>query len=157
MFIVTARLPRRRLLAGGITMLCCCAAIAAALILTLGSRSVTVSAEAPGMRSNEERVAYLKQLGWEVSTSPVMAEELLIPETFDESYAEYLALQSQQGFDLTKYTGKRIKRYTYDITNYPDNQVGVQAAVLVYKGKIIGGQVQAKDGSFVLPLIDGVT
>lgn len=152
MFIVTARVPRKKLLAGSVTVLCCCLVIATALILTLGGQAVPTSAESSGVRSNEDRVAYLNELGWQVSDTPVTTEELLIPETFDESYDAYLALQAQQGFDLTKYAGKRVKRYTYDVTNYSDSGVGVQAALLVYKNKVIGGQLQAADGSFVLPL-----
>lgn len=50
---------------------------------------------------------------------PIATEELLIPETFDESYTGYLKLQSDQGFALTQYCGKRVKRYTYQLTNYP--------------------------------------
>ena len=30
----------------------------------------------------------------------------------DDSYTDYLALQSGQGFDLTKYAGKRVKRFS---------------------------------------------
>lgn len=152
MFIVTARVPRRKLLAGAMTVFFCCLVLATALIVTLGDRAVTTAAENTSARSNEDRVAYLSELGWQVTEQPAMVEELMIPETFDESYDEYLALQSQQGFDLTKYTGKRVKRYIYDITNYPDNGVGMQAALLVYKNKVIGGQLQAVDGSLILPL-----
>lgn len=152
MFIVTARVPRRRLMAGAVTVLCCCLAVATALVLTLGRRAVTTAAEVSHIRSNEDRIAYLNELGWQVSENPILTEELLIPETFDESYTSYLALQSSQGFDLTRHCGKRIKRYVYEITNYPNGTEGVQAALLVYRGKIIGGQVQAADGSFVLPL-----
>lgn len=152
MFIVTARVPRKKLLAGSITILFCCLVIATALIVTLGGQAVTTSAEVSNIRSNDDRIAYLNELGWQVSETPTITEELLIPETFDESFDEYLALQMQQGFDLTKYAGKRVKRYTYDVTNYPNRNVNVQAALLVYKNKVIGGQLQASDGSFVLPL-----
>lgn len=152
MFIVTARVPRRRLLAGAVTVLCCCLAVATALVLTLGRRAVTTAAEASNIRSNEDRIAYLNELGWQVSETPITIEELLIPESFDASYNDYLALQSEQGFDLTRYCGKRIKRYIYEITNYPDGTEGVQAALLVYRNRVIGGQLQAPDGSFVLPL-----
>lgn len=152
MFIVTARVPRRRLLAGAVTVLCCCLAVATALVLTLGGRAVTAAAEASNIRSNEDRIAYLNELGWQVSETPITTEELLIPERFDESYNDYLALQSGQGFDLTRYCGKRIKRYIYEVTNYPDPEAGAQAALLVYRNRVIGGQLQAADGSFVLPL-----
>lgn len=155
MFIVTARVPRRKLLAGAVTILCCCVVVATALIVTLGDRAVPTSAESSKVRSNEDRIAYLNELGWMVSQQPLITEELIIPETFDESYDDYLALQQRQGFDLTEYAGKRVKRYTYGVTNYPNYDGEVQAALLVYKNKVIGGQLQAADGSFVLPLNGG--
>lgn len=149
MFIVTARIPKRRLIAGAVTALCCCAAVAAALILTLGSRAVTASAEVKHIRNNDDRVAYLSGLGWQVSAEPIATEELLIPKTFDDSYADYLALQTGQGFDLTQYCGQRVKRYIYEISNYPTGETGVQAALLIYKNRVIGGQIQSANGSFL--------
>lgn len=152
MFIVTAKIPRKKLLTGAVTVLCCCLVVATALILTLGDRAVTTSAEVSKIHSNEDRIAYLNELGWQVTTNPVLTEELLIPDTFDASYDDYLSFQAQQGYDLTKYTGKRVKRYTYDITNYSDSEAGAHAVLLIYKNKVIGGQLQAVDGSFILPL-----
>ena len=147
MFIVTARVPKKRLLAGIATVLCCCAA--AVLILALGGRAVTASAEVKRIRTNDDRLSYLSGLGWQVSSEPLAAEELLIPETFDNSYDSYLALQSDQGFDLTQYCGKRVKRYTYQILNYPTGEEQVQVALLIYKNRVIGGQVQSSSGSFL--------
>lgn len=141
MFIVTARLPKKRLLAGGITLLCCCVVAAAAVLLSVSGAAVSASAEVKGVRDNDDRVAYLTGLGWTVSGQPIATEELLIPDTFDENYASYLALQESQGFDLTKYCGKRVKRYTYEITNYPTGETGIQVSLLVYKNKVIGGEV----------------
>lgn len=37
--------------------------------------------------------------------------------------------------------GKRVKRYTYEITNYPTGEAGVQVALLVYRSTVIGGEV----------------
>lgn len=145
MFIVTARLPKKRLLTAGAAMLFCCVAVIAGVVCARGVNAVSasspVSSEVKGLKSNEDRVAYLESLGWTVSGEPIATEELLIPETFDESYEDYLALQTGQGFDLSAYCGKRVKRYTYEITNYPTGESGVQAALLIYKGRLIGGEV----------------
>ena len=141
MFIVTARLPKKKMLAGGFTALCCCAAVAAALLLTLGGRAVTASAEVKNIRTNDDRLAYLGGLGWQVSAQPIATEELLIPKEFDDSYAGYLKLQEDQGFDLTQYRGKRVKRYTYEVFNYPTGESGVQANLLVCKNTVVGGEV----------------
>ena len=141
MFIVTARLPKRRLLTAGLTALCCCVAVIAGIFCLQSLDSVSAASEVKGIRDNDDRIAYLEQFGWAVSSEPIAVEELLIPETFDASYDEYLALQSEQGFDLTAYCGKRVKRYTYEITNYPTGESGVQAALLLYRNKVIGGEV----------------
>lgn len=143
MFILTARITRKRMASAAAALVLLCGT-ALAVSSMGGQRSAETSAPAAvsnKVKSNEDRVAYLESCGWTVEQEPVAVEELLIPETFDESYEEYLALQEAQGFDLTAYCGKRVKRYTYEITNYPTGETGVQAALLVYKNKVIGGEV----------------
>ena len=143
MLIVTAKVPRRKLALGAaLAALACCCAVA--LNLGVGdSREASASglSDPKGVKSNEDRVEYLAGYGWEVAPEPIATQELLIPEEMDGSYDEYLALQSQQGFDLTRYAGKRVKRYTYEITNYPTGETGVQANLLIYKNTVIGGEV----------------
>ena len=56
-------------------------------------------------------------------------------------FEKYNEIQKQQGCDLSKYAGKRCKRYTYVIENYPGQAEGVRANILVYKNKVIGGDV----------------
>ena len=47
----------------------------------------------------------------------------------------------RSGFDLTKYAGKRVKRYTYEVMNYPTGEEGVIAHLILYKNTVIGGEV----------------
>lgn len=148
MIIFTARVPKRRLLAGASAALCCVFAVLA-FALTLGGRAVAASAEVKNIRDNDDRLAYLAGLGWQTSSQPIATEELLIPEEFDESYTGYLRLQSDQGFDLTQYKGKRVKRYTYQLTNYPSQDEPVQISLLIYKNRVVGGQIQSSSGSFL--------
>ena len=105
-----------------------------------------VRADPTGIRSNEDRVAYLQKWGWITGEEPASVEEVLIPETFDASYDDYLALQKGQGFDLTAYAGKTVKRYTYAVSNYPGLRQDVWACLLVYKKTIIGGEVFCSQG-----------
>ena len=150
MIIYTARLPKRGLMAAGAAALCgVFAFLAFALTLTLSGRAVAVSAEVKNVKTNDDRLAYLNGLGWQVSSQPIATEELLIPEQFDDSYQGYLQLQADQGFDLTQYKGRRVKRYTYQLTNYPTQAEPVQIALLIYKNKVVGGQIQSSSGSFL--------
>lgn len=148
MIIVTARIPKKRLLSGA-AVLCCCGLAAVVLAFTLSGKAVSASAEVKRIKNNDDRLAYLNGLGWQVSEQPIATEELLIPEEFDGSYQDYLKLQAGQGFDLTQYCGKRVKRYTYQLTNYPSQAEPVQIALLVYKNRVIGGQIQSSSGSFL--------
>lgn len=142
MFIFTAKLNRKKFIWGAVVaVLLCGAAIAAISALnSQGAAALSTGAD-PKAKTNDDRVAYLEHFGWTVEPQPVAVEELQIPEEFDETYTQYLALQTGQGFDLTKYCGKRVKRYAYTITNYPTGESGVQAGLLVYKNTVIGGEI----------------
>lgn len=141
MFIFTAKVPRRKL----------------ALGVTLGGPGLLLSVRpgpgpsparrgglrpgVKGVRTNQDRVDFLRSFGWEVAEEPLATQEMVIPQEFDDSYAQYIDLQRQQGFDLERYAGKRAKRYTYEILNYPSGETGVQANLLLYKTTVIGGEV----------------
>ena len=141
MLIVTAKMPKRKLSLGvaAAALLCCCALNFGQAIGREASASALPSPK--GVRSNQDRVDYLSAYGWQVSGEPVATQELLIPEEMDDSYTEYLALQNGQGFDLQKYAGKRVKRYTYEVLNYPTGETGVQANLLICKNTVVGGEV----------------
>lgn len=153
MFIWTAKLRRGKLIAGiaAVCVLCGAVAVVSGTLSARGVDAVSPSPASPkGVKTAEDRVAYLESYGWTVDPEAVSVEELLIPEDFDQTYDQYLALQSGQGFDLTKYKGKRVKRYTYEITNYPTGETGVQAGLLIYKNTVVGGEVLSSElGGFI--------
>lgn len=92
-----------------------------------------------------ERAKFLLSYGWEVSTVPLEVVEVTIPKEFNEVYEKYNQLQISQGFDLAQYKGKAVTRYTYSIVNYPDGIENVRANVLVYKNRVIGGDICTLD------------
>ena len=85
----------------------------------------------------------LKDLGWEVDETPMEFMEVQIPEEFDEVYSEYNDIQLKQGMDLKKYAGKRAMRYCYQVNNYPSGEKNVVANLLIYKNKLIGGDISS--------------
>lgn len=91
--------------------------------------------------TNEERIAFLKHFGWEVEEEPAEIVEVAIPAEFNDVYQNYNKIQKEQGFDLTDYRQKRVKRYTYVVTNYPNEPEEVHANLLVYEGAVIGGDI----------------
>ena len=151
MLIFTAKIHKGRIAAVAAAAAVVCGILMAAAGLSGGRGAAASAAVIPkGVRTNEERVAYLESYGWAVSEEPIAVEELIIPEAFDETYSQYLDLQAGQGFDLTDYCGRRVKRYTYEVTNYPTGETGIQAGLLIYKNTVIGGDVlSAQLGGFI--------
>lgn len=99
------------------------------------------------IKSPGERVEFLRQFGWEVDLEPVEIAEVTVPEEFDKVYQSYNELQKKQGFDLSKYAKKNVQRYTYRITNYDGYEGEVLVSILVYKNKVIGGDVCSADAN----------
>ena len=69
------------------------------------------------VKTNEDRLAFLKGLGWEAEEAPAEEAEIKIPADFDKIMNSYNEIQKKQGLDLSKYKGKTVTRYTYRITN----------------------------------------
>lgn len=90
-----------------------------------------------------QRLAFLSQFGWDVQPDPVEVREVIIPAEFDAAYEKYNAMQKEHGLDLSKYCGKRAKRWTYEIKNYPgyENSDMVQVNIFVLDGRVIGGDI----------------
>lgn len=100
------------------------------------------------VRSDEDRIAFLAQFGWQVDATPVESTTVTVPREFDKVFAAYNELQRAQGLDLTQYGGKTVERYTYTVTNYEGYEGTVLANLLIYRGRVIGGDIcsAATDG-----------
>lgn len=92
----------------------------------------------------------LTEFGWEFEPKPVETAELIIPQEFDEVFENYNELQKKAGLDLEPYMGSRATRYTYIITNYPDESVTLRGNVLVVDGTPVGGDISTVElGGFM--------
>ncbi len=98
-----------------------------------------------GVKSNEDRIDFLKQFGWEVNSEPVQTKEVTIPSEFDKIFTGYNEIQKRQGLDLSDYKKKKVTRYTYEITNYEGEDGKVYANILVYRNRVIGGDICSAD------------
>lgn len=144
MFIWTARVNVKKIVLTAAVAVAVCASAAAVL---LGARQAQAAAAVSpkGIKTADDRVAYLQEWGWQVSPEAVLTEELVLPEQFGEEYTKYLELQKEMGFDLTDHAGKRVKRYTYEVLNYPGGETGVTAHLLLRRNTVIGGEIVGRD------------
>ena len=97
------------------------------------------------VKSAEQAADFLEQFGWKVDRSSIQTVEVTLPATFDKVFVGYNELQKRQGLDLSKYCNKDVTRYTCTVTNYPDVEGTVYANVLVYRGRVIGGDLCSAD------------
>ena len=97
------------------------------------------------IKTDEKRREFLSQFGWEVSENQIEEVEVQIPQDFDKVMNSYNEIQKSQGLDLSKYKGKTVQRYTYEITNYPDYSGTVYANIIIYKSRVIGGDICSSD------------
>lgn len=97
------------------------------------------------IKSNEDRINFVKQFGWEVEAEPIKEQQVVIPKEFDKVFAEYNEIQRRQGLDLSSFKKKSVMRYTYTVTNYPGYDGEVYVNILVYRNNVIGGDVCSAD------------
>lgn len=144
MMVMTAKVDMKKTLLALATV----AALVLSLILLLGGGSDSTQTSAQAASNNDQRVKFLTDLGWQVTTSPKESSQVRIPSTTSEVFDRYNALQKSQGYDLSSFAGKRVMRYVYQINNFPGATEPVYATLLVYKNEIIGGDVTdtAADG-----------
>ena len=139
MLMMTAKVDKKKILIGAGALVL---AIVFLFALVGGSpETQETGAPADPGSSNEERVKFLTDLGWEVTNTPKESGQVQIPSQSSEVYDRYNALQKSQGYDLTQYGGKTVTRYVYEIQNYPSATEPVYATLLVYRDKIIGGDI----------------
>ncbi|MBQ3589215.1 MAG: DUF4830 domain-containing protein [Clostridia bacterium] len=125
-----------------------------ALIFLIPSFSSATTANIEAMNENisfddvkneADGIKFLSQYGWEVDSTPIDVCSVTIPKDFDKILTLYNEIQKQQGLDLTKYQKKGATRYTYKVTNYQGYEGTVYANIIVYKDKVIAGDICSAD------------
>lgn len=88
---------------------------------------------------NEGCLDFLNQFEIIVDNKPVEVSKVRIPSVFNEVYEQYNRLQKKQGLDLEDYKGKECEKRTYNVKDCGEDNV--HANLLIYDGKVIGGDI----------------
>ena len=141
MFVFSVKADRKQLAWGTL----CLVAVAAAITISfmLPPKHTTASSTAVDLRvaSTEDRVELLERLGHRVDGETERVEEIRIPDEADATLIAYDELQSQ-GMGLQAYGGKRVKCYTYTVTDAAET---VWAHLYVYRDRVVAGDITAAD------------
>ncbi len=101
-------------------------------------------------KTDEARAEFIESFGWEIEPAPAEVQEVIIPKEFDDVYKEYNAMQKLQGLDLEPYAGERCKRYSFTVTNHPEQKENVRCNLLMSGDKVVGGDICSLDpGGFM--------
>lgn len=135
MLVMTAKVDKKKI---AVILLAIVALIVGIVLLSGGKDTATAAGQ---VSTNDDRVKFLTDFGWDVSTSPTESSQVRIPQEPRDVFTRYNELQKSQGYDLTQYAGKNVMRYVYKINNYPGATEPVYATLLIYKNQVIGGDV----------------
>lgn len=146
MFVLSVKTTRKRLGA---------AALCAVLLLTVLAVSVFVPSPvarpaAVAAATEEQQLTFLRSLGYEADETPLSVQEIQLPDEADAAAEAYQKLQKQAGFDLSGYAGQRVKCWSWSVKN--DALPDATAHLLIYEGKLIGGDVTPHDAGGMRPL-----
>ncbi len=127
------------------------AAVAAAIVFFIMSSAAPAAFSVPenetgldiSAAAHDEILKFIEQTGYTVNEEPVSVTQVIIPSEFNEVYTQYNLLQKESGFNLEAYKGCAVKKWTYNVLNYPEYEYSdsIRLNLLVYDGKIIGGDV----------------
>lgn len=136
MFAVNIRVSKIKLV-----LFICAAVVMAVLIIAVYNKSQKQQAIKPVCNNEQEIISYIASFGVTVATDSVKVDTVIVPSEFNEVYTNYNKLQIEQGFDLTKYKGKQLTRYTFSVTNYSQEGFDVFAEILLYDNKVVAADV----------------
>lgn len=120
------------------------------------ARAVSATGEVnlSGIKTNEQRIAFLEGLGISVEAEPSEEKSFRLPDNFDRVTNSYNEIQKSQGLDLSKYKGKKLTRYTYKVTNFAKEGTDAYASIFIYRNRIVAADVSSVgDGDEVYPLM----
>ncbi len=97
------------------------------------------------IKSDDDVEKFLSGFGWSVGDTPSEKTDVTVPDEFDKIFTAYNEIQRRQGLSLEKYKRKTLTRYTYEILNYEGYEGKVYANVLVYRGRVVAGDICSAD------------
>lgn len=140
MYIVSFKLDKTKILAS-LASLCLVVAVICAVLPQKTSDVLSNNVDSV-VKNTQDHIAFLGSFGYNVSDRPLRVQEIIIPSDFSSEYEKYNELQKLSGFDLSKYKNKRVKQYTYKVSDY-NNTDEVVANIIIYNDKVIGGDISS--------------
>jgi len=133
MMVFTAKFSKKKMISLLAVVLAAICIIAVIIALPARGKQIDIGTE-------EQRVDYIQDTLGYIVVERLNTRQVNVPKVFTDVYIAYNELQKQQGFDLTKYSGKQAMLYTYQIGGY-EGETNVLIDLLAYRDKLIGGSI----------------
>ncbi len=143
MFVLSVKADRKQLAWGLLCLVAVASAIATSWMLPPKHTAAGSTAVDLRVTSTAERVQLLEELGHRVDGATEQVEEIRIPDEPDAILTAYDEMQPS-GMGLQAYGGKRVKCYTYTVTDANRNET-VWVHLYVYRDRVVAGDVTAAD------------
>lgn len=98
--------------------------------------------------SPDERKVYLEEKGY-TEIGEEKCVQTLIPYEWNETYTEYNTLQTEQGFDLSRFKGENAERYIFKAKKEGES---VEITLIILDGKIIGADAYSYETGEMTPV-----
>ena len=114
--------------------------------LMSGILALTVTMLIAAQAKENKRLELISKYGWIIDEENVIIEDVEIPLKFSDAVSDYADMLKNGGFNLEKYKGKVLKKYTYPVKNHVDKYAVIN--IFMY-----GNEIAAAD--VVVPRLDG--
>lgn len=132
-------------------LLCLFAFICLAILIVSGF--YTAGKSSFDASTNADRIRFISSLNLKAKGECIAQKEVQIPDVFSDVYQNYNNLQLSADFDLNAYKGCKVTMFTYALDDYNPFSQETVVNLLVYNGRIIGGDISAVSiNGFMLPL-----
>ncbi len=112
------------------------------------------------VKTDEGRMEYFAALGYGVDKNAVSTAGEMLPKELDGVLLKYNKLQRAQGYDISKYCGKKLKSYSYSVSSFPDDtnfeKGDYIATIICYKNKVVAADLYCKSTDKCMPLIKAI-
>ncbi len=148
MYVISVKFNMKKFLSA-VAVICVAVAIFCVAFPQRSSDVLSSKVDKSG-KTTQEHIDFLNAYGYNITEKPVQIQEIIIPQEFSSDYEKYNECQKLSGFDLSRFKGYRVKKYTYKVLNYTDSSDEVVANIFIYNDKIIGGDISSTTlGGFV--------
>lgn len=90
----------------------------------------------------EDAARFLEQFGLKAEKTFFSDKTVTLPAQYEGVFAEYAGLQRKQGFDLSAFAGKKLRKITLEMSS-GQGLDGWLATLFIYRKTVVGGDISS--------------